>query len=125
MSADFPVVATSAGPLAGPQGLRPAPAPWAPEPPDENSEGTPQVARIVGALNRYKWMIVGLGLLGALGGVIATKFVAQTYEAVAKVWIQTPKPTTGPQVAGPIRAEELVAQTSWPQLFQSFAFARR
>jgi capsular exopolysaccharide synthesis family protein len=121
MSADFPVVATSAGPLAGPQGLRPAPAPWAPEPPDENSEGTPQVARIVGALNRYKWMIVGLGLLGALGGVIATKFVAQTYEAVAKVWIQTPKPTTGPQVAGPIRAEELVAQTSWPQLFQSFA----
>ena len=70
MSADFPVVATSAGPLAGPQGLRPAPAPWAPEPPDENSEGTPQVARIVGALNRYKWMIVGLGLLGALGGVL-------------------------------------------------------
>ena len=119
MSADFPVVATSAGPIAGPQGLRPAP--WAPEPPEDTSEGTPEVTRILGALSRYKWLIIGLGILGGLVGAIATKFVAPTYEAVAKVWIQTPKPTNGPQMTGPIRAEELVAQTSWPQLFQSFA----
>jgi capsular exopolysaccharide synthesis family protein len=119
MSADFPVVATSAAPVAGAQGLRPAP--WAPEPPEENSEGTPQVARLLGALGRYKWLIVGLGILGGLVGAIATKFVSPTHEARAKVWIQTPKPTTGPQLTGPIRAEELVAQTSWPELFQSFA----
>jgi capsular exopolysaccharide synthesis family protein len=119
MSADFPVVATSAGPLAGAQGLRPAP--WAPEPPEENTEGTPQVARILGALARYKWLIIGLAILGGLLGAIATRFVSPTYEARAKVWIQSPKPTTGPQMTGPIRAEELLAQTSWAELFQSFA----
>src|SRR6476620_7375039 len=119
MSADFPVVATSAGPVAGAQSLRPAP--WAPEPPEENSEGTPEVTRLLGALGRYKWLIVGLGILGGLVGAVATKFVSPTHEARAKVWIQTPKPTTGPQMTGPIRAEELVAQTSWPELFQSFA----
>ena len=119
MSADFPVVATSAGPLAGAHGARTAP--WAPEPPEENSEGTPEVARILGALARYKWLIAGLAILGGLVGVIATRFVSPTYQARAKVWIQTPKPTTGPQLTGPIRAEELVAQTSWPELFQSFA----
>ena len=119
MSADFPVVATSAGPLAGAQGLRPAP--WAPEPPEETTEGTPQVARILGALDRYKWLILGLAILGGLLGAIATRFVSPTYEARAKVWIQSPKPTAGPQMTGPIRAEELLAQTSWAELFQSFA----
>jgi polysaccharide biosynthesis transport protein len=119
MSADFPVVASSAGPIAGAQGLRPAP--WAPEPPEEHSEGTPQVARMLGAIARYKWLTIGLGILGGLGGLIATRFVVPTYEARAKVWIQTPKPTSGPQMTGPILAEELLAQTSWAELFQSFA----
>ena len=119
MSADFPVVATSAGPIAGPQGLRPAP--WAPEPPEESSEGTPEVTRMLGAIARYKWLTLGLAILGGIGGFIATHFVAPTYEARAKVWIQTPKPTTGPQLTGPIRAEELLTQTSWAELFQSFA----
>ena len=119
MSADYPVVATSAGPIAGPQGLRPAP--WAPEPPEESSEGPPEVARMLGAIARYKWLTLGLAILGGIGGFIATRFVSPTYEARAKVWIQSPKPTTGPQMTGPIRAEELVAQTSWPELFQSFA----
>jgi succinoglycan biosynthesis transport protein ExoP len=119
MSADFPVVATSVGPMAGAQGVRPAP--WAPEPPEDNSEGPPQVARMLGAIARYKWLIIGLAILGGLVGIVATRFVAPTYEARAKVWIQTPKPTSGPQMTGPIRAEELLAQTSWAELFQSFA----
>ena len=62
MSADFPVVASSAGPVAGAQ--VPRTAPWAPEPPEENSEGTPQLTRIVGAIVRYKWLIAGLVVLG-------------------------------------------------------------
>jgi len=119
MSADFPVVASSAGPVAGAQ--YPQTAPWAPEPPEENSEGTPQVARILGAIARYKWLTIGLAVLGAVIGAISTKFIQDTYEVRAKVWIMSPKPSNGPQPTGPIRAEELLPQTSWAELFQSFA----
>ena len=119
MSADFPVVASSAGPIAGAQ--VPRTAPWAPEPPEENSEGTPQIARIVGAIVRYKWLTIGLAILGGILGAIATRFVEPTYEVRAKVWILLPKPSNGPQPSGPIRAEELLPQTSWAELFQSFA----
>lgn len=119
MSAEFPVVASSAGPIAGAQ--FPRTAPWAPEPPEENSEGTPQITRILGAIVRYKWLTVGLVILGAIFGAIATRFVQPTYEVRAKVWILSPKPINGPQPTGPIRAEELLPQTSWAELFQSFA----
>jgi len=119
MSADYPVVASPVGPIAGAQ--VPRPAPWAAEPPEDNSEGTPQIARILGAIVRYKWLTIGLVILGAVLGMIATRFVQPTFEARAKVWIMSPKPTSGPQPTGPIRAEELLPQTSWAELFQSFA----
>jgi capsular exopolysaccharide synthesis family protein len=119
MSPEFPVVASPAGPLSGSQ--VPRPAPWASEPPEENSEGTPQITRILGAIVRYKWLIVGLCIVGGIFGAIATRFVEPTFEVRAKVWIMAPKPTNGPQPSGPIRADELLPQTSWAELFQSFA----
>ncbi|HEU4720648.1 MAG TPA: hypothetical protein VFS59_04735, partial [Gemmatimonadaceae bacterium] len=119
MSADYPVVASPTGPLAGAQ--PPRTAPWAPEPPDDNAEGPPQVARILGAIVRYKWLTIGLAILGGIFGAIATRFVEPTYEARAKVWIMSARPTGGPTPTGPIRAEELLPQTSWAELFQSFA----
>src|SRR4051812_7843767 len=108
MSADYPVVASPVGPIAGAQ--VPRPAPWAAEPPEDNSDGTPQIARILGAIVRYKWLTIGLVILGAVLGMIATRFVQPTFEARAKVWIMSPKPTAGPQPTGPIRAEELLPQ---------------
>jgi capsular exopolysaccharide synthesis family protein len=119
MSADFPVVASPTGPLAG--GQVPRPAPWAPEPPEENTEGTPQVQRILGAISRYRWLIIGLSILGGIFGLIATRFVEPKFAVRAKVWILSSKPSTGPQPTGPIRADELLPQTSWAELFQSFA----
>lgn len=119
MSADYPIVASPAGPLAGAQ--VPRQAAWAPEPPEADSEGTPQVARLLGAIARYKWLTLGLAILGGIVGALATRFVQPTFEARAKVWIMSPKPTNGPQPTGPIRAEELLPQTSWAELFQSFA----
>ena len=120
MSADYPIVASPAGPVTGAQ--IPRTAPWAPEPPEENTEGTPQVTRILGAISRYKWLTIGLAVLGGVFGMIATRFVAPSYEAKAKVWIMSSKPVPGPQgPTGPVRAEELLPLTSWSELFQSFA----
>ena len=117
MSADYPIVASPAGPLAGAHA--PRTAAWAPEPPEEAGENAAPVARIVGALLRYKWLTAGLMVLGAVLGAIATRFVEPTYEARAKIWIMTANPTKEP--TGPIRAEELLPTTSWVELFQSFA----
>jgi succinoglycan biosynthesis transport protein ExoP len=117
MSADFPIVASSARPLSGAQAA--PPAPWAAEPPDEVPEGTAPIARILGAIVRYKWLTIILVVLGGILGALATRFVAPTYEARAKVWIMSASPTKNP--TGPIRAEELLPQTSWSELFQSFA----
>ena len=117
MSAEYPIVASSAGPLASANANRPAT--WAPEPPEDSAEGTAPVARILGAIVRYKWLTVGLMALGAILGVVATRFVEPTYEARAKIWIMSANPTKDP--TGPIRAEELLPTTSWVELFQSFA----
>jgi succinoglycan biosynthesis transport protein ExoP len=117
MSAEYPIVASSAGPLASAHANRPAT--WAPEPPEDSTEGAAPVARIVGALLRYKWLTAGLMVLGAILGVVATRFVEPTYEARAKIWIMSANPTKEP--TGPIRAEELLPTTSWVELFQSFA----
>ena len=119
MSADYPVVASPRGPLAGAQPSRPAP--WAPEPPEENSEGTSQVTRLLSAISRYKWLTIGLAILGGVFGAVATRFVEPTFEAKAKIWILSARPTNAPQPTGPIRADELLPQTSWAELFQSFA----
>jgi tyrosine-protein kinase Etk/Wzc len=58
-------------------------------------------------------------VLGAILGVVATRFVEPTFEARAKIWIMSANPTKEP--TGPIRAEELLPTTSWVELFQSFA----
>jgi tyrosine-protein kinase Etk/Wzc len=117
MSAEFPIVASPAGPLSSAHA--PRTATWAPEPPDDSGEAAAPVARIVGALLRYKWLTVGLMVLGAVLGAVATRFVEPTYEARAKIWIMSANPTKEP--TGPIRAEELLPTTSWVELFQSFA----
>ena len=117
MSAEFPIVASPAGPLSSAHA--PRTATWAPEPPEDSSEAAAPIARIVGAILRYKWLTVGLMVLGAILGAVATRFVEPRFEARAKIWIMSANPTKEP--TGPIRAEELLPTTSWVELFQSFA----
>jgi polysaccharide biosynthesis transport protein len=117
MSAEYPVVATSHGPLTGAHA--PRPAAWAPEPPDETPEAGSPVARIMGAIARYKWLTIALLIVGGVLGGIATRFVSPTFEARAKLWVLSNNPTKAP--VGPIRAEELLPQSSWVELFQAFA----
>jgi tyrosine-protein kinase Etk/Wzc len=77
---------------------------------------------MLGAIARYKWLTIGLAILGGIVGLIATRFVEPSYAAKAKVWILTSRPLQGPQgPVGPVRAQELLPQTSWAELFQSFA----
>jgi succinoglycan biosynthesis transport protein ExoP len=117
MSAEFPVVASSHGPLTGAHA--PRPGTWAPEPPEESPDAGSPIARIIGAVIRYKWLTIALLIVGGILGGVATRFVSPTYEARARLWVLSINPTKAP--AGPIRAEELLPQNSWVELFGSFA----
>lgn len=119
MSPEFPIVVSQSAPVTGANASRPNA--WSPEPPDETPDAGAPIARIIGALLRYKWLTLALVVLGAILGTVATNFIEPTYEARAKLWVLSVNPTKGP--SGPIRADELLPQNSWVELFQSFAIA--
>lgn len=85
----------------------------------EPEEGGVSAARYLSALRRYKWLVLAFAGLGAAGGVAATRFIKPKYEARATIWISQATPPAGDR-SGPIRAEELLAATSWVELLRSF-----
>ncbi len=72
------------------------------------------------ALWRFKWLIALLTVVGAAVGIVVSPRVRPVYEVTANVWISAPSPSQQPRDDGPIRAEELLASTSWGALFKSF-----
>lgn len=77
------------------------------------------ITRYAHAIWRYKWLIIVLAVATAALGYVATRFMKPKYEVQATIWISRAAPTTEER-SGPIRAEELLAPTSWVELFQSF-----
>jgi capsular exopolysaccharide synthesis family protein len=70
--------------------------------------------RYIAALRRYKWMILGLTLLGTVGAVFGSRFINPDYTASAKIWIE-PNPGRG----GPIRAPGLLSEFAWSELLST------
>lgn len=98
-----------------------APMAWEPAPPQQpqEEEGV-SILRYLHALRRYKWLLVLLTIVGGGLGYVATRFVKPQYETRATIWIAADAPPSGRGGTGPIRAEELLASTSWSELFRSF-----
>ncbi|HEX5385175.1 MAG TPA: polysaccharide biosynthesis tyrosine autokinase [Gemmatimonadales bacterium] len=80
-------------------------------PPDE---GVPWY-RYIGALRRYKWLILLVILLGTGAGVLATRFLTPEYAVQATIWIESP-----PQRDGPVRAENIVEGYNWVELLTTY-----
>lgn len=71
-------------------------------------------ARYFSALRRYKWLMLGVIVLGAGGSVLATRFMHPEYTATATIYIEPP-----PDAAGPIRAGELLRSYGWVELLST------
>jgi capsular exopolysaccharide synthesis family protein len=97
-----------------------APPGWPAEPPDDETDepGVPW-RRYLGAIYRYKWLVLALTIAGVGGGVFVARRVKSSFVVRATVWISSPNPVQ--RSDGPIRAEELLASGSWVELFKSFA----
>ena len=97
--------------------LTAAPAPPALEGYNEPPTTAHNLFRIISSLRRFRWVILGLSLLGLGGGVLATRFIKPNYEVQAKIWIETPNRGK----MGPIQGDELLGSRAWVELLTTYA----
>jgi polysaccharide biosynthesis transport protein len=90
----------------------PLPAPAMPKRPLE---------RAIGALRRYRWLILGVFVMSVAGGIVAVRFVRPQYTVSATVWIQSETPTSAG--SGPIRSGGLLSAQAWVELLRSYRIA--
>lgn len=111
-SQDFP--ALPSGTPAGPS------APFAPFDPDEDEDGGGlNVGRLVDAILRRKWLVIGLTVLGSAAGFGLSRVVKPVYEAQAA--IQIPVIVRGGNAPAPMRAAPILEGRGWVELIRSFA----
>ncbi len=79
---------------------------------------TSPLERALAAIRRYKFLVIGVVLLGAAAGVAATHLVTPQYEVRATVWIQSETPLE--TKTGPIRSAELLNSDAWVELLKSY-----
>jgi len=78
--------------------------------------------RALGALRRYRWLILGVFLLSVAGGIVATRVVQPRYTVSATIWIQSETPTMEDK-GGPIRSGGLLSAQAWVELLKSYRIA--
>ena len=78
----------------------------------------PDWHRILSALQRFKWLILSITLLGTAAGIAATRYVQPAYLAQITVWIDQAE-RRGPD-RGPIEARQLLDPLAWVDLLKSY-----
>src|SRR5690242_8194478 len=74
--------------------------------------------RYFAAMGRFKWLIAGCFVLGAGGGVVATRMVAPQYESHATILISVEGHGGGAN--GPISTGQVLETQSWTDLFKAY-----
>jgi polysaccharide biosynthesis transport protein len=96
--------------------LQPAPA-YGP-PTEEEGGGGGDATRLLSALLRFKWLIIGFAVAGLSGGIVASRFVEPEYEVDAAIFAN---PAGAPGNAGPVGSWTLTQIAGWKDLVRSTA----
>jgi polysaccharide biosynthesis transport protein len=78
--------------------------------------------RLLTTVRAYKWLVLGVTVVGTVAGVIGAGFLKPTYQARATVWIEIPDPGSRDRdrEQGPIQTGQLIATaTGWLDLLRS------
>ncbi len=84
-----------------------------------SGSGHPPWERYFAVLKRYVWAIIAITVVGGALGVFGARRIRPRYDASATIWINAESPQA--RSTGPIRAEQLLNGSSWPELLGSFA----
>ena len=93
---------------------------WTPNDAPPASAG-PKLQRYVSALNRFKWLIILLTLVGGIAGYISTQFIEPEYAVGATVAMDLGGSISGSR--GPIQEAGLMDRGSWQALLRTYAVA--
>ncbi len=85
------------------------------EPPPAEPKGSMNIGRLKAALIRFRWLMLGIVLVGTVGSVVATRFIKPLYNVDAIILIQQTD-----QRSGPIQADELLNNRNWVDLVTTF-----
>jgi capsular exopolysaccharide synthesis family protein len=85
----------------------------------DGEDGALDLSRYAAAIWRFRWMILGLSLLGLGGGFGLTRVVKPLYEAQAS--LQVPPIARGGVAASPLRPAPLLEGPGWVELAESWA----
>ena len=78
---------------------------------------SPSLSRVIGSLRRFRWVILGLTVLGLGGGIAASRIIKPDYTVTARVFVETPSQG---RVGTPIQGEELLDSKAWVELITTF-----
>lgn len=95
---------------------REAPAAWHPV----TAPRTMEWDRYRDVLRRFKWLILGVSMVGVAAAAAVIRFMAPVYAVQATIWISTETPQSRGG-GGPMRADELLTGTAWTELLRSYA----
>lgn len=91
-------------------------AAWGASPAEE--AGIPW-SRYFAAMRRYKWLILAVVIVGTVGGVAVTRFMAPEYQTQGQIWINDAGTPRTADNRGPVQADELLAAGAWADLLRS------
>ncbi len=118
MSNNVPAPYGSGQGLSGYAGGGPAPAPIGSGGPPPGDPPELMLKRLLGALYRYKWMILLLTGLGGAAGLVVARFQKPTYEVRSQIWIGGAT-LAGGSNTGPIQQGTLLTPQAWASLLRS------
>src|SRR6266550_1745002 len=75
--------------------------------------------RVLGAVTRFRWLILAATALATGLGVVATRFVKPQYVAQATIWIDESERRAAAD-RGPIRGTQLLDPEAWVDLLRSY-----
>lgn len=93
-------------------------SPSTPEPYYEEADEGTDWNRVLYAIRRHRWLVLGIVLLGLGVGAVLTRVIPSQYVVEATLWVE-PRREPGPEV-GPIRTERLLDEQAWVDLLKSY-----